>query len=58
MRLPASSTGTGTLHTTVDWTGTASAIGPGESWSFQAWFRDPSASPAFDLSEGLQLDFQ
>lgn len=57
LRLPASSTGSGTLHTTVDWTGTAAVIGAGESWSFQAWFRDPTVVPAFDLSEGLELEF-
>jgi hypothetical protein len=58
LRLPASSTGAGTLHTTIDWTGTSALIPAGESRSFQAWFRDPSANPTFDLSEGLQLDFQ
>ena len=31
---------------------------PGETWSFQAWYRDPQAGAAgFDLSDGLTVTF-
>lgn len=59
VRLPGSGTGAaGVLSTTVDWTGPAAALTAGESFSFQAWFRDPTANPDFDLSEGLEIAFQ
>ena len=58
LRLPAASTGAGVLHTQIDWSGTAAVIGAGQSWSFQAWFRDPSTPKAFNVSEGLELGFQ
>ena len=58
LRLPGSSTGAGTLHTPIDWTGTASVLSAGQTWSFQAWFRDPGTSKAFNLSEGLALSLQ
>jgi hypothetical protein len=58
LRLPGSGTGAGTLHTSIDWTGTASVIAPGTSVSFQAWFRDAAATPTFNVSEGLEIAFQ
>lgn len=34
------------------------AIGPGESWLFQAWLRDPAAGGSgFNLTHGLRLHF-
>ncbi|MFK7930760.1 MAG: hypothetical protein AB8H79_21435 [Myxococcota bacterium] len=36
----------------------ASAIQPGSTWYFQAWFRDPAgAGQVFNLSDGLELMF-
>lgn len=59
LRLPGTFTGPeGVLATTIDWSGTSSAISPGASYSFQAWFRDASASPNFNLSDGLEIAFQ
>lgn len=59
LRLAGSGTGTaGVLNTTIDWTGTSSAIGAGESFAFQAWFRDAAANPTFNLSDGLEIAFQ
>lgn len=59
VRFPATTTGTGTLLTTLDWTGPSAQIQLGQSWSFQGWFRDPHAGGAnFNVSEGLRVDFQ
>lgn len=59
VRLPVVSTGTGTLQTTVNWTGPASVITPGSTWSFQTWFRDTAGGvPGFNTSEGLRVSFQ
>lgn len=58
VRLPVTSTTTGALTTTVDWTGAASVVTPGSTWSFQAWFRDTSGGvPGFNTSEGLRVSF-
>ncbi len=36
----------------------AGQIGPGQTWNFQFWFRDPPAGGAgFDLSDGLEVSF-
>lgn len=59
LRLPGAFTGPqGVLATTIDWTGTSSALAAGQSFSFQAWFRDAAANPTFNLSEGLEIAFQ
>jgi hypothetical protein len=59
VRYPVTTTGGGTLVTTLDWTGQSALIQAGQTWAFQAWFRDPDAGGAgFNLSEGLRLDFQ
>ena len=50
--------GPGIVAYTVANFGPASAIGAGQSWNFQAWFRDPAAGGAFfDLSDGLSVTF-
>jgi hypothetical protein len=46
------------LHTSIDWMGTSSAIAAGQSFAFQAWFRDAAANPTFNLSDGLEIAFQ
>ncbi|MEM8712475.1 MAG: hypothetical protein AAGG01_16095, partial [Planctomycetota bacterium] len=34
-------------------------VGSGETWNFQAWYRDSSpAGPTSNLTDGLQVDFQ
>jgi hypothetical protein len=59
LRLPGATTGAaGVLNTSIDWTGTASAIAAGQSFAFQAWFRDAAANPTFNLSDGLEIAFQ
>jgi len=59
LRLPGSGTGAaGVLHTSIDWTGTSAAIAAGQSFAFQAWFRDAAAMPTFNLSDGLEIAFQ
>ncbi|MCC6406374.1 MAG: hypothetical protein IT453_04345 [Planctomycetes bacterium] len=59
VRFPVTSTGSGTLVTTLDWTGASAQLQAGETWSFQTWFRDPAGGGAgFNLSEGLRLTFQ
>lgn len=59
LRLPGAFTGPqGVLATTIDWTGTASVLAAGQSFAFQAWFRDAAATPNFNLSDGLEIAFQ
>jgi hypothetical protein len=59
VRYPATTTASGSLVTTLDWTGPSGLIQQGQSWAFQAWFRDPAGGGAgFNLSEGLRIDFQ
>ncbi|MCK6446965.1 MAG: hypothetical protein L6Q99_11280 [Planctomycetes bacterium] len=59
VRFPVTTTGGGTLVTTLDWTGASSSIQPGDTWQFQTWFRDPAGGGAgFNLSEGLSILFQ
>lgn len=59
LRTPITSTSTGVLQTTIDWSGPASAITPGSTWGFQAWFRDTSGGVAgFNTSDALILQFQ
>lgn len=58
VRLPVSTTGTGTLVTSLDWTGASAAIALGEVWSFQAWFRDPLPGElGVHTSEALRVSF-
>jgi hypothetical protein len=58
-RLPIAQAVNGTLQRSVDWTGSAAVITPGSTFSFQTWYRDPSAGgAAFSVSEGLRLEFQ
>lgn len=58
-RYPVTTTGSGTLHLSIDWTGASSAIDLGETWSFQTWFRDPAAGfNGTGTSEALRLTFQ
>ena len=58
VRLPLGSTGTGTLVTTLDWTGASAAIALGDVWSFQTWFRDPlPGQPGVHTSEALRVSF-
>jgi hypothetical protein len=58
VRLPITTTGSGTLVTTLDWTGASAAIALGDVWSFQAWFRDPvPGALGVHTSEGLRLSF-
>jgi hypothetical protein len=53
----------GTLSYALDLTqfpfsGSANAILPGSSWSFQYWYRDASAAPfPFNLSDGVHIVF-
>lgn len=59
VRTPVTTTGNGALHATIDWTGTYAQIDPGETWSFQTWFRDPAAGGnGTGMSEGLRIQFQ
>lgn len=58
VRLPLTTTGSGTLLTALNWSGASSAIAAGDTWSFQTWFRDAQPnSPGANLSEGLRLSF-
>ncbi len=58
IRLPVASSVGGVLDTTIDWTGTAAAIHPGQTWFFQTWYRDPAAGlSGFGVSEGLRIEF-
>jgi hypothetical protein len=58
-RHPVTTTGAGTMNVTLDWTGASAAIALGDTWSFQAWYRDPAAGGAgTNTSEGLRLEFQ
>ena len=36
----------------------ASAVQPGESWNFQAWYRDQNPSATSNFSEALSITFQ
>jgi hypothetical protein len=58
----AQSTGTdGTLHHVVDTTAIPpgpSQIQPGETWRFQAWYRDRNPGPTSNLTPGLEVAFQ
>ena len=57
VRMGIASTGSGSMSTSIDWTGASAALTSGSSAWFQTWFRDPSAAGAKqNLSEGLQLD--
>ncbi len=60
-RLPVVNSGPGgQMVLALDYTtlGAASAIAPGSSWNFQAWFRDPPAGGAgFNLSDGYHISF-
>lgn len=53
----------GTIGLTLDLTNTpqpngAVSIIPGQSWSYQAWFRDSSMTgPTSNFSDGLQIDY-
>jgi hypothetical protein len=59
--LPAVGTGPGVCALALDFTdpgSNASQIDPGETWSFQFWFRDVAAGgAAFNLSDGLSATF-
>jgi hypothetical protein len=58
VRLPLTTTGSGTLVTALNWSGASSAIAAGDTWVFQTWFRDAQPnSPGANLSEGLRLSF-
>lgn len=58
VRLPLTTTGSGTLVTAINWSGASSAIAAGDTWAFQTWFRDAQPnSPGANLSEGLRLSF-
>ncbi len=34
------------------------AIQPGETWFFQAWFRDHNPTPTSNFSDGISITFQ
>jgi hypothetical protein len=34
-----------------------SAANPGETWSFQAWFRDPNPGPTSNFTDGVAVLF-
>ena len=62
-RLDVESAGaSGVLVHLVDFTNPPAASGQvlgGTTWNFQAWFRDPTAGPAFfNLSDGLSMTFK
>jgi hypothetical protein len=58
-RHPVTTTGAGTMNVALDWTGASAAIALGDTWSFQAWYRDPAAGGAgTNTSEGLRIEFQ
>jgi len=57
---PVVASGTGVLLRAVDFLNLPSgaAINAGETWKFQAWFRDPLGGGAgFSLSDGLSVTF-
>ncbi len=59
LRHPIATTGTGTMNVALDWTGASATIALGDTWSFQAWYRDPAAGGvATNTSEALRLWFQ
>lgn len=58
-RLPVEFASGGVLRHALDFGASpASAIEPGSTWNFQAWFRDPAAGGStFNLSDGLHVPF-
>ena len=58
-RLPVISASGGVLSYALDFNSApASGIGSGQTWNFQAWYRDPLGSgAAFNLTDGLELSF-
>ena len=34
------------------------AVQPGDTWFFQAWYRDNNPTPTSNFSDGIQIDFQ
>ncbi len=60
IRLPAQSTGTGTMSSTLDFNNLpiGGDISAGETWNFQTWFRDAAGGPAGNnLSSAVEVQF-
>ena len=58
-RLPVTFASSNVLSDTVDFTTTpGSLLAAGQTWNFQAWYRDPNAGgDGFNLSNGITLTF-